>query len=240
MVKKTVQGLMVLTALLWSTGGVQARDLLQNAQFDVYGLVGGSTIVDAQYFDSAGRLYHTRFDPNYKFSIGAAVPYNKFLSIEVGYTQGPNNLVLTNTNVFPHTSPASVTVFPVNDYLGTLSAVVHAPVSYRHFRPYGEVGVEYDRFTPTRSAIIDGVQNGWAATSTALITHNDKFGFNVGGGLDRKLTKRITFRIDARDHVSSSPAFGLPNSYSAADYPVKGHCHDLVYTAGFMYHLGKL
>jgi len=53
MMKKTVQGLMVLTALLWSTGGVEARDLLQNAKFDVYGLVGGSTIIDAQYFDSA-------------------------------------------------------------------------------------------------------------------------------------------------------------------------------------------
>jgi opacity protein-like surface antigen len=239
--KKTVQGLMVLCALLWSTGGVQGRDLLQNVQFDVYGLAGGSTIVDAQYFDSAGRLYHTRFDPNYKFSIGVAVPYNKFLSIESGFTYGPNNLVLTNTNVFPHTSPLSVTVFPVNDYLGTLSAVVHAPFAPRHFRPYVEAGVEYDRFTPTRSAILEGVLHGWASTSTALITHNDKFGFNLGGGLDRKLTKRITFRIDARDHVTSSPAFGLPNSYnSGAIFPVKGRCSDIVYTAGFLYHLGKL
>jgi opacity protein-like surface antigen len=207
---------------------------------DVYGLVGGSTIIDAQYFDSAGRLYHTRFEPSPKFNIGVAVPYNKFLSIESGFSYGPNDLVLTNTNIFPHTSPLSVTVFPVNVYLGTLSAVVHAPFSARHFQPYVEAGLEYDRFSPTQSAIIDAVQHGWASTSTALINHNDKFGFNLGAGLDRKLTKRLTFRIDARDHVTSSPAFGLPNSYSAAIFPVKGHCNNLVYTAGFVYHLGKL
>src|SRR5664279_4942352 len=105
MMKKTVQGLMVLAALFWSTRGVQARDLLQNVQLDVYGLVGGSTVVDPYSFDSAGHLYHTRFAPGPRFNIGVAVPYNKFLSIESGFSYGPNDLVLTNTNVFPHTSP---------------------------------------------------------------------------------------------------------------------------------------
>ena len=240
MMKKTVQGLMVLAALVWSTGGVQARDLFKNAQFDVYGLFGGSTIVDAQYFDSAGRLYHTRFEPSPKFSLGVSVPYNKFLSIETGFSYGPNDLVLTNTNIFPHTSPSSVTVFPVNVYLGTLNAVVHAPYTFRKFQPYVAGGVEYDRFSPTQAAVASALRNGWASTSTALINHNDKFGFSLGAGLDRKLTKRLSLRIDARDHVTSSPAFGLPNSYSNAFYAVKGRCNNIVYTAGFVYHLGKL
>ena len=241
MLKKTVQGMMVLAALVWSAGGVQARDLLANAQADVYGLVGGNTIVDAQYFTSAGRLYHTRFDPDYKFSVGVAIPYNKFLTIESGFTYGPNNLVLTNVDIFPHTAPASIRVFDNDVYLGTLSAVVHAPFSYKHFKPYVEAGVEYDRFAPSRSAIFSAAANGWASTSTALINHNDKFGFNLGGGIDRKLSKRLTFRIDARDHVTSSPAFGLPNSYNnGAIFPVKGRSSNIVYTAGFLYHLGKL
>ncbi len=106
MVKKTAQGLMLLAALLGSTSGVLARNLFKNAQFDVYGLFGGSTIVDAQYFDSAGRLYHSRYDPDYKFSLGVAIPYNKFLTIESGFTYGPDNLNLTNTNIFPHTVAA--------------------------------------------------------------------------------------------------------------------------------------
>lgn len=240
MVKKTAQGLMLLAALLGSTSGVLARDLFKNAQFDVYGLFGGSTIVDAQYFDSAGRLYHSRYDPDYKFSLGVAVPYNKFLTIESGFTYGPNNLNLTNTNIFPHTvASGSVVVYPVDVYLGTLSAVVHAPVAFHHFQPYAEAGVEYDRFSPTTGAINTALNQGWASTSIALINHNDKFGFNVGGGLDRKLGKRLTFRIDVRDHLTSSPAFGLPNSYSEAIFPVKGRCNNIIYEAGFLYHLGK-
>jgi opacity protein-like surface antigen len=195
---------------------------------------------DAQYFGSAGRLYHTRFEPNYKFSVGVAIPYNKYLSLESGLTYGPNDLVLTNTNLFPHTvASGSVVIYPVNNYMGTLSAVVHTPYSIRHFKPYVEAGVEYDHFSPTRAAVAEAINNGWASTSTALINHNDKFGFNLGVGLDRKLTKRLTFRIDARDHITSSPQFGLPNSYSPATYVTKTHSSLAVYTVGLVYHIGK-
>jgi len=132
MVKKTVLGLMGLAALIWGTGGAQARDLLQGLQMDVFVLGGGSTLVDATYFDSAGRLYHTRFEPNYKITFGGSMPYRKLINIETAFTFGPNNLVLTNTNLFPHVG----IVYPVNDYIGSVSAVVHAPFSRYHFRPY--------------------------------------------------------------------------------------------------------
>ena len=42
-------------------------------------------------------------------------------------------------------------VYPVRDYIGSISAVVHAPFSLFHVRPYAEGGVEYDRFSPTHS-----------------------------------------------------------------------------------------
>jgi opacity protein-like surface antigen len=245
MMKKTVQGLMVLAALLWGTDGAQARDLLQNMQMDVFVLGGGSTLVDATYFDSAGRLYHTRFEPNYKITVGGSMPYGKLLNIETAFTFGPNNLVLTNTNLFPHVG----IVYPVRDYIGSVSAVVHAPFSRYHFRPYAEGGIEYDRFSPTPAAVAYARNNGWASVSSAIINHNDKFGINVGVGIDRKLTKRLTFRIDMRDHVTSSPAFGIPPkvgplgstlSTTSAIFPVKGRANNMVYTAGIIYHLGKL
>ncbi len=239
MVKKTVQGLMALTALFLSTGAGQARDIFKDAQADVFLLGGGSTLVDAHYFELAGRAYHSRFDLGPKFSLGVSVPYGKLLSIESAYSYGPNNLVVTNTNAFPHVG----VVYPVRDYIVSLSAVIHAPVSLFHIRPYAEGGVEYDRFSPTPAAITLARNQGFASVSTALITHNDKFGINLGGGLDRKLTKRLTFRIDLRDHVTSSPAFGLPpqpNANSIASFPVSGRAHNLEYTAGIVFHLGKL
>lgn len=241
--KKTAQGLIALAVLLWTAGVVQARDIFKDVQADVFALGGGSTLVDAQYFDSAGRLMHSRFDVGPKFSVGVAVPYGKLFMIETAFTGGTNNLFLTNTNIFPHTkADGSVVEYPARFYAGSLSAVFHAPFSYRHFRPYAEGGVEYDRYTPTRGAIATARYEGWATVNTALLTHNDKFGMNVGVGVDRKLTKRITFRVDVRDHITSSPAFGIPRvetEASIAVYPVQGRANNIVYTAGILYHLGK-
>jgi opacity protein-like surface antigen len=234
MMKKTVQGLMVLTVLLLSTGAAQARDF----KFDVFALGGASTLVDAGYFTSAGRQYHSRFDLGPKFTLGVAVPYGKLLSIETAYSYGPNNFIVTNTNVFPHVGVQ----YPVRDYIGSLSAVVHAPFSLFHLRPYAAGGVEYDRFSPTPAAITIAKKQGFAAVSTASINHNNKIGFNLGGGLDRKIMKRVTLRVDLRDHITSSPAFGLPpepNQDSNASFPVTWRAHNIEYTAGIVFHLGK-
>jgi len=235
MLRKTVKGLMALAVLMLSAAGAQARDL----KFDVFALGGASTLFDVQRFDSAGRLYDTRYKYGYKYTIGVAVPYGKLLSIETAYSAGPNNLFVTNLNVFPH-SPVE---YPVNVYMGSMSAVVHAPFTFLHLRPYAEGGVEYDRFSPTPEAITTAKDLGFATVNTANINHNNKFGFNVGGGLDRKIMKRLTFRIDLRDHVTSSPAFGLPPQQtpdSAATFPVSGRANNIEYTAGIVLHLGKL
>jgi opacity protein-like surface antigen len=239
MMKKTLQSLMLLGLLAWSAIGAQARNLLKDAEMDVFVLGGGSTLVDGLNFDAAGRVFHSRFEPGYKFTIGASVPYGKFLNIETAYTYGPNNLVVTNTNVFPHAG----TTYAANDYIGSLAAVVHAPFSRFHFRPYVEGGVEYDRFSPTRAAIALALNQGFGTVNTAIINHNDKFGFNAGVGVDRKLTKRLSFRIDVRDHVTSSPAFGIPPAATVdnlASFPVSGRASNIVYTAGIVVHLGKI
>lgn len=240
---KTVQGTMLLAVLLMSTGAVEARDLLKDAQADVFVLGGGSTLVDANNFAEAGRLFHSRFDLGYKFTVGVAVPYGKLLSIETAFTTGPNNLYLTNINIFPHTAAAgAIREYPSRTYIGSLSAVIHTPGSFHHFRPYAAGGVEYDRFSPTPEAIT-AAKSGFGTVSTAIITHNDKFGLNLGCGIDRRFTRRITFRIDLRDHVTSSPAFGLPPVQtvdSLAIFPVKGHANNIVYTAGILFHIGKL
>jgi opacity protein-like surface antigen len=240
MMKKTVQGLMALAVLLLSTGAGQARDLLKDAQADVFALGGASTLVDAQYWNSAGYLFHSRMEMGTKFSLGVAVPYGKMLSIETAFTYGPNNLVVTNTDKFPHVG----VVYPERVYMGSIAGVVHAPFALFHIQPYAEGGAEYDRFSPTPAAIALATSQGFGAVSTAIITHNDKVGISLGGGLDRKLTKRLTFRIDLRDHVTGSPAFGLPYRPTAdslgASFPVSGHANNIMYTAGILFHLGKL
>lgn len=239
MVKKTVQGLMMLTALLWSTGGAQARDLFKNVQADVFVLGGGSTLINSQYFTGASNLYYSHFELGPKFTVGVGVPYGKYLTIETAYSYGPNDFFVTNDNVFPH----KAVPYPVRVYIGSVSGVVHAPVTLFHVRPYAEGGVEYDRFSPTPGAISEATNHGFASVSTAIISYTDKFGMNLGVGLDRKLMKRLTFRIDLRDHITDSPAFGIPSGHTSdnlAVFPVKGRANNIEYTAGFVLHLGKL
>lgn len=239
MTKRIAQGVVALAALLLSTGTAQAVDLTKNLQLDVFALAGGSTMVDAQYWLSAGNLFHSRFEVGPKYSVGVAVPYGKLLSIETAFSTGPNNMAVVNTNVNPRVN----VIYPVRFYNGSLSGVVHAPFSRFHIRPYGAVGIEYDRFSPTNAAVAEAYNHGFAAVSTAIMTHNDKFGLNIGVGLDRKLTKRITFRIDLRDHIAGSPAFGLPfrpTIQNLGSYPVTGRADNLEYTAGLVFHVGKL
>jgi opacity protein-like surface antigen len=240
MLKKTVQGLVALAMLLVGTGAAQARDFVHDLKFDVFLLGGGSTMVDPTYFNSAGRLFHSRFEIGPKYNIGVAVPYGKIFTIETAYSAGPNNLVVSNQNIFPHVGVE----YPVRQSLGSISGVFHAPFTRFHMRPYGALGVEYDRFTPTAAAVSYAISHGFATTSTAIITHNDKAGMNFGGGLDRKLTKRLTFRIDLRDHITGSPAFGLPPKVTSdslgAAFPTSDRSNNIEYTVGILFHVGKL
>jgi len=239
MLKKAVKAFLGLASLLLATSAAQGRDIFHAAQADVFILAGGSTFVDAHYFTSGDHLFHSRFDLGPKFMLGVEVPRGKLLSIETAYAYGPNNLIVTDTNIFPHQGRE----YPVRTYSGSLSAVVHAPKFVFHIRPYAEGGVEYDRFSPTPTAITVAQNQGFGSVSTALITHNDKFGVNAGVGLDRRVWKRLSFRIDLRDHITSSPAFGLPprpTSDSAASFPVSGRAHNIEYTAGLVLHIGKL
>jgi len=220
--------------LMFPASLVQGREL--KFSLDVLALGGGSTLVDALYFTSASELYHSRFDYGSKFTIGAGVPYWKFLSLETTYTVGSNNLVVTNTSVFPHVP----LTYPVRIYRGNLSAVVRAPFAWKGLRPYGAGGVEYDRFSPTPGAITTATNRGFGAVSTATINGNDEAGLNLGGGLERKLAKRLALRLDLRDHITNSPAFGLPReSLISAAFPVKGRANNIEYTAGIVVHLGK-
>lgn len=233
-------GLLAMTALPLSAGAAQPSSVFKDAQLDVYALAGGATFFDSGNFPDAGRVYHSRYDLGPKYTFGVAVPYGKLLNIESAVTFGPNNWVVTNTNVSPHVG----VVYPMNDYIESASAVLHTPFSRFHIRPYIEAGVEYDQFRPTRAAINYANDYGFASVASfPYLNRNDKFGFNAGGGLDRRLSQRFTFRIDLRDHITTSPRFGLPvraNTYNPVGFAAPGHVHDVTYEVGLIYHIGKL
>ncbi len=237
--KKVVQALVLLAALSLSTRGALAAGALANAKIDVFVLGGGSTFIDEHYFNDSGRVFVSHFQVGPKVTIGISVPYGSILSIESSYTWGPNDWVVQNNNLSPRVS----VVYPMRLSSGNLSGVIHVPFSRFHFRPYVDGGVEYDQFIPTTAAINYATLHGFATASTASINTSDKVGLSVGFGVERKIFKRLSLRIDVRDHVTSSPNFGIPPASTAANpapFDVAGRGNNIEYTAGIVFHLGKL
>jgi hypothetical protein len=67
-------------------------------------------------------------------------------------------------------------------------------------------------------------------------------GFNAGAGLDYKVARKVDLRLDVRDHMFSSPTYGLPSTpgaFSTAYFPISGSAHNIEYSLGLVYRFGK-
>ena len=233
--RKILRSSLLLMTMSLSAIAAHGKEV-KEITFDFFATGGGSTLVDATYFLSADELYHSRFAVGDKFMAGFEVPVNKLLSTEIAYTQGANNLIVTGIDFYPR----QTLVYPVHNHMTSLDALAHSPIALFGIRPYAVAGVEYGRFEPTYQAKYVAVTYGFGATKDVTITGNDKMGLNIGIGLDRKIFRRVSFRLDLRDYVTSSPAFGLPHrSPNGAIFPVSGRANNLEYTAGFVIHIGK-
>lgn len=65
------------------------------------------------------------------------------------------------------------------------------------------------------------------------------FSFNAGCGLRMRLSKHAGLRLDARDYMSRSPRFGLPEQSSdpnAMVFPVSGVFHQIEASFAFVYY----
>jgi len=232
MTKKTVQGLMVAAALCFSTVAAHARDL----SFDVFVMGSGSTLFDTRYFGSADEKYRSSYATAVKYVVGVEVPLGKILGVETAYASGPNDLRVTNISL----NPTVTTVYGVRNNVGSVDLVAHAPFSRFGFRPYLAVGWDYHRFAPTLVGKTQAESQGFGAVSTATLVATNKLGVNCGGGVEHKISRRVSFRLDVRDHLTGSPTFGLPaQAPTGAIFPVSGLAQNVVYSAGIVVHFGK-
>jgi len=237
MLKKEVVRALVLAAVFSSCS--KAADIagrLANMNFSVFAMAGGSTLFDSEYFTSASETYHSSYETGSKVTIGTGVPLGKIFAIETSYTWGPNNLLVTNTSLFPHVG----TVYPVRVHILTISAVARAPFQVVGFRPYGAAGWDYARYAPTIDAQVIANNQGFGAVSYAQLTDTKRVGFSLGVGVEHKIAGKLNFRLEARDHIASSPNYGLPAAATtSAIFPVSGYANNVVYTAGLIYRFGK-
>lgn len=233
-IRKSLQWFMIIALLGASAAALHAQT------YNVFITGGGSSIFDKQYYSVYGAAYGSTYKTGASFAVGAEIPITKILSAEGSYGFTRNNLAVTN---FYNTAvPNNRIEYPIQDQRVSADAVAHSATFLKGVMPYVVAGVEFDRFEPTSTGAAMAKSSGFNGVPNAVLSPDNKFGFNFGFGLDIKLARMLAFRIDARDHITGTPTFGLPASVSSgsttAYYPVKGRASDVVYSAGFVFRFG--
>jgi len=232
--KEFLQGLIVAVALCLSA----AVGCAQTGSVFVTG--SGTSVKDNHSFYQNYFPYTTGFASGAGGAAGLELPLkkSKMFGLELSYGLTQNNLRLTET----YTQPYTVKSYGLRDNRFSGDLVIHSPSSFHNARPYLVLGVEYDRYSPTNSAVTLANTTGFGSASVAKLNSEGDVGVNFGGGINYKLTTKLDVRLDVRDHITSSPTLGLPygaTPSSAAYFPVSGSAHCIQYSIGIVYHFGR-
>jgi opacity protein-like surface antigen len=227
---KFLASLVVVTALCLNATALRAQGI------SVFGMGTVSSIFDQNRYQVPAGQFQSDYKTGAGFTLGVEAPlFFRIVGLEGSYSIVRNNLTVTDYAI----SPSVESSYGVRNQRFSGDVVVHAPKFMFHLKPYLAVGVEFDRYTPLEpSSGAFGFFNGY--TSVKLNPDN-LAGFNYGGGVDYRLMRWINFRVDIRDHVTGSPTYGLPGSSSTGlpIFPISGAAHDLEYSAGLVFRLGR-
>jgi opacity protein-like surface antigen len=224
--RKVLEALIIAGALCVSVATAQAQEY----RFFLMG--GGANLFDARVFTStAGFQYRSDYACGGKFTIGFEAPHGKILGIEGSYAVGHDNLRVAGLTINPTEAG-----YGIWNHRVSLNLVARAPKRILRVQPYVTAGVEYDRFTPTRSAVDRVTTQGFTGTA-AVLEHDNKVGVNYGGGFEWKLLGPVALRLDVRDHLTGSPTFGLKSQRSGGNliFPISGLAQNLEYSAGIVF-----
>jgi hypothetical protein len=233
MVRKFVQGFVIFLILGAGAAALHA----QSYRFFAMGT--GSSLFDKKYYNVYGAALGSTYWIGAGGTAGGEYPLRKNLGVEGSYAYIGNTLVITN--FFNSAVPNSQTGYDIADQRVSLDGVAHSPKAFKGVRPYISAGVEYDRFAPMGHAAATA-KGGFNGVPNTVLSPDDKFGYNFGGGLEIKLFRMVAVRVDLRDHLTGSPTFGLPAKATTgftAYYPISGSAHHVEASAGFVFLIGK-
>ncbi|HET7100660.1 MAG TPA: hypothetical protein VFJ52_05870 [Terriglobia bacterium] len=232
-IRRLFQGLMAVVLLGASAAVLHAQD------FRVFIEGGVSSLHAKQYYQVYGGSFASTYRTGNSFTVGAEYPIFKTLSAEGSYSRFRNNLAVTD--YVNSTTPNNVTGYGIQGQRISLDANAHSAQTIKGVRPYLVFGLDLNRFAPTSGGAALAQSQGFNGVPGTVLKTDDRLGYNFGGGLDIALTHMLAVKVDARDHTSRTPGYGLPTSASSgfgAYYPVTGKMHDFVFSAGFVIHFG--
>jgi opacity protein-like surface antigen len=105
-------------------------------------------------------------------------------------------------------------------------------------RAFMDGGIGLSRFSPTELAI--NAAGNEFLQGPAVITDDNKFSFNFGGGLEARFVDRLGMRLGVRDIMAPVPTFGVPVTSSgpgSAFFPIQGFTHNVEVSIGTIFYL---
>jgi len=207
---------------------------LQDAQagsIRVFVMASTSTLSDNNSFTVDAKPYKSGYAGGGKVILGGEYSLSKLLGVEGAYGYGNNNLRVTNVDTRQQIG------YPVGINRVSSDLVLRSPLGMMGLRPYLLAGLEYDRLGPNSEARTTASSEGFAGRTGALGASN-KIGANYGGGLEWSLVPLVSLRLDLRDHVMSTPTYGLPSQASTKPiFPVSGSANDFEVAVGISIHI---
>lgn len=223
--------LAILVAL--AAAPLAAQEL--NPRISLFG--GGSFQKADRTFPAAGDTFHTAFAPGGVAGARVTLDVIGHLAVEGSYSYGANNLRVTNLDGIP----------PLVRGFGVRVHHIDGDVLYfltgrqSSIRPFAAFGFGIARFSPTDAARSIASTQGFI-TAPATLTSGNKFAFNYGFGVEKKLVSHFGLRFDLRDHITAPPRLGVPPgppTPGADFYPVTGIVHDLSLTVGIVLYASR-
>jgi hypothetical protein len=172
----------------------------------------------------------------HQYSVGVrggvrvGVDFKKHWGEDVIYSYGTNATKIVNTTAnaeFP---------FTVRSHQFAINALWYPTGvdSDKKIVPYVTAGGGATFFVVSPETVNAALEAGLGTLHTENV-----FAFNAGGGLRMRLSKHAGFRIDARDYMTRTPRFGLPehsDDPSALVFPASGVFHQFEASFAFVYY----
>lgn len=163
--------------------------------------------------------------------------YWRYVGIEEAFRIHGNNDIRLNSA----TAPQTRLTFDNHTRGFALGPVVHFTPRESRFRPFVKMGVGFNWFGPTDSAVASATNPAILGRSVAFKSELSPL-FEYGAGFKFKANRRVGLRFDATGNVQDTPTFGIPSTGAANQviFGQKGPLNGASITGGVTFYMGAL
>jgi hypothetical protein len=218
--------ILVVPAGLWGQGF--------NPRFGIFS--SGSIMKGDRDFTVNGSQFRSEFVNGGKAGVRGTIDLGNHWAVDATYYFGTNNLRVTEMSTNP-----DVRTFGIRQHQITANVLRFLNGHDNRVRLFVDSGLGLSRFIPTDQAIAAAASSQFVARP-AVITSDNEFNFNVGGGIESRLTDRLGLRLGVRDIMAPIPRFGVPQTpsgpgNSSAFFPIDGLTHNIEVSIGTVIYL---